>query len=114
MDQLVERSPGFIFEKRRRQIEGDSLVEELHDLLFFRALDLMFLFVLEIVLNRMAQFSQRFLRHDLRRKRVVQRGKDLLLYLVERYRVISLLPGKLRHREFRRELYLNAAGISWI
>ena len=39
---------------------------------FLRALDLVFLFVLEIVLHRVAQIGQRFLRHQLRGEGVVQ------------------------------------------
>ena len=97
MHQFVQRPASFVLQQRRRQIEADPFVEKLHDLLFFRALDFVFLFVLEVVLNRVAQLRQRLLRHDLRRERIVDRRQDLFLDLIQRYRVVRFLSSQLGH-----------------
>ena len=62
LHQFIQRAARFVFQQGRRQIELNVLVEKFDDLRFLRALDLVFLFVLEIVLeargaNRPAFFS---------------------------------------------------------
>ena len=89
--QLVQRAPGFVLQQRRRQIERDVLVQILHDLRFLGALDLVLFFVLEIVLHHVPQIGQRFVRHQLRRERIVQLRQHLLFDFVQRDRVVGLL-----------------------
>ena len=48
---------------------------------------------------RVAQIGQRLVRHHLRREGVIHRRQDLLLDLVQRHRVVGLLPRQLRSPE---------------
>ncbi len=59
-------------------------LRNLTDLRLARALQLMPLFVLDLVLERMPQIGQRLLRHPLRGESVIDRRQDALLDLMQR------------------------------
>ena len=71
--QLVQRATCFALQKAGRQIKADVLVQKFHDLRFLGPLDFVLLFVLEIMLNRVAQIGQSLVRQQLGRERIIQR-----------------------------------------
>ena len=87
-------------------------MQELHDLLLLGPLDLVFLLVLQVVLNGVPQIGQRLVRHQLRREGVVHRRQNLLLDFVQRHGVIRLLARDLRHGKLGWKWNLHAPGLA--
>ncbi len=90
LHQFAESASRFRSQEARRQIETGLVVEIFDDLRFLSPIDLMLFFVLEIVLDHVAKFAQRFVRQQFWPRRRRPRQGPSLLDLLQRNRVGEL------------------------
>ena len=88
----------------------DSFAEELDHLGFARPLQFVLFFMLDLMLERVPQISQRLIRHPFRRESVIERRQNALLDFMQRH-LVWPLSGQLRNRKIGWKFHLDRAGL---